>query len=231
MSYKNHIRRILRCYYWSIVILLLLLLLASWVLSIYIEGVQGLLTPRGIRWMCSNIVPNFATVHLAKILLGVMAISVLHESGIIRTLRGHVSLKQQRALLMTGGVVVFVLGLFSLLLFLPNAVLLSAFGTFSHSAFSKGLYGLLMCFAILVGNVYGATVGRFVNVHDFVQAHVSIFSTLASYFVIIFLTSQFIGCLEFTGILALLGDDGAVLYLLRGFLYNFPLLLYILLSL
>ncbi|MDE5550332.1 MAG: hypothetical protein K2I99_03105, partial [Bacteroidaceae bacterium] len=126
MSYKDYIRRILRCYYWSIVVLLLLLLLASWVLSIYVEGVQGLLTPRGIRWMCSNIVPNFVTVHLAEILLGVMAISVLCESGIIRTLCGRVSLKQQRALLMTGGVGVFVLGLFSLLLFLPNAVLLSA---------------------------------------------------------------------------------------------------------
>jgi p-aminobenzoyl-glutamate transporter AbgT len=123
------------------------------------------------------------------------------------------------------------LGLFSLLLFLPNAVLLSAFGTFSHSAFSKGFYGLLMCFAIMVGNVYGATVGRFVHMRDFVQAHVSIFSTLASYFVIVFLASQFIGCLEFTGILALLGDDGTALHLLRGFLYNLPLLLYILLSL
>ena len=231
MTYKDYIRRILRCYYWSISILLLLLLLASWVLSIYVDGVQGLLTARGIRWMCSNIVPNFASVHLAKMLLGVMAISVLHESGIIRTLHGHVSLKQQRALFITGGVVVFVLGLFSLLLFLPNAVLLSAFGTFSHSAFSKGFYGLLMCLAILAGNVYGATVGRFVGVHDFVQAHVSIFSTLSSYFVIVFLASQFMGCLEFTGILPLLGDDGTALYILRGCLYNLPLLLYILLSL
>ena len=149
MAYKDHIRRVLRYYYWGVVILLLLLLLSSWLLGIYLDGVQGLLTPRGIRWMCSNIVPNFASVHWAKILLGVMAVGVLNESGIFRTLRGHISLKQQRALLITGGVVVFVLSLFSLLLFLPNAVLFSAFGTFSHSAFSKGFYGLVMGLAIL----------------------------------------------------------------------------------
>ena len=231
MSYKDYIRRILRCYYWSIVILLFLLLLSSWLLGIYVDGVQGLLSPRGIRWMCSNIVPNFASVHLAKMLLGVMAFGVLNESGIFRTFSDRVSLKQQRALLITGSVFVFVVGLFSLLLFLPNAVLLSAFGTFSHSAFSKGFYGLMMVMAILVGNVYGATMGRFVSMHDFVQAHVAIFSTVAGYFVIVFLASQFIGCLEFTGILTLLGDDGTVLHILRVFLYDFPLVLYILLSL
>ena len=231
MAYKDHIRRVLRYYYWGVVILLLLLLLSSWLLGIYVDGVQGLLTPRGIRWMCSNIVPNFASVHWAKILLGVMAVGVLNESGLFRTLRGHISLKQQRALLITGGVVVFVLSLFSLLLFLPNAVLLSAFGTFSHSAFSKGFYGLVMGLAILIGNVYGATMGRFVSMRDFVQAHVAIFSTVASYFVIVFLASQFVGCLEFTGILTLLGDDGMGLHILQEILYHLPLLLYILLAL
>jgi p-aminobenzoyl-glutamate transporter AbgT len=73
--------------------------------------------------------------------------------------------------------------------------------------------------------------GRFVSMHDFVQAHVAIFSTVAGYFVIVFLASQFISCLEFTGILTLLGDDGTVLHILRVFLYDFPLVLYILLSL
>ena len=68
MAYKDHIRRVLRYYYWGVVILLLLLLLSSWLLGIYVDGVQGLLSPRGIRWMCSNIVPNFASVHRAKIL-------------------------------------------------------------------------------------------------------------------------------------------------------------------
>lgn len=230
-KYKTYIRRILQCYFWVIVSALVILLFASWLLSIYVEGVEGLLTPRGIRWLCSNIVPNFSSVHLAKMLLGLMAISVLRESGIISIVHGHISLKQRHALQITGIALLVILLLFSLLLFLPDAILLSAFGTFHHSAFSKGFYGLLMCLIIFVGNVYGYTSGRILTMHDFVHAHVSIFSTLANYFVIVFFASQLVGCLEYTHILPLLGDDGTALYWLRGMFYNVPLLLYILLAL
>lgn len=231
MAYKNLIRRILQGIFWSVSVLLVALLFVSWVLSIYVDGVQGLLTPHGIRWMCANIVPNFASAPLAKMLLGIMALSVLRESGILRTMRRHLSLKQKRALQITAVSSLLLILLFSLLLFLPNAMLLSAFGTVSHSAFSKGFYGLLMCFTIFVGNVYGYTSGRFVTIRDFVQAHVSIFSPLANYFVLLFLASQLVQCLDFTGILPLMGDNGQVLFWLKGILYNVPLLLYILLSL
>lgn len=231
MTYKDYIRRILWGYFWFIIIALVLVLLVSWVVSIYVDGVEGLLTARGIRWMCSNIVPNFAAVHLAEMLLGLMSISVLRESGIMHTMKGRISLKQKRALQITGLAVLLVSGVFSLLLILPDAVLLSAFGTFHHSALSKGFYGLSMCLLIFVGCVYGYTSGRFLAMRDLVHAHVSIFSTVANYFVILFFASQLVGCIEFTGILPLLGDDGTILYLLRGFLYNVPLLLYILLAL
>ncbi|MBR1667872.1 MAG: AbgT family transporter [Bacteroidaceae bacterium] len=231
MRYKHYLRRFLQCYFWCIAISLILLLFVSWVLGIYVDGVSGLLTARGIRWLCINIVPNFASVHLAKMLLGLMAISVLRESGIISTYRRHVSLKQKRALQITGVSFLLIVCLFSLLLFLPNAPLLSAFGTFQGSALSKGFYGIFMCLAIFIGNVYGYTSGRFLTMRDFVHAHVSIFSTVANYFVILFLASQLVGCLDYTGILPLLGADATVLYILRGILYNVPLLLYILLAL
>jgi p-aminobenzoyl-glutamate transporter AbgT len=231
MHKQSIIRRILQCYFVGIALSFVVLLFASWVLSIYVDGVEGLLTARGIRWMCSNIVPNFAAVPLAKRLMEMMALSVLLESGIFRTFRGHISLKQKRALQITGISVLVVVGLFSLLLFLPNAVLLSAFGTISHSAFSKGLHGLLVCLVIFLGNVYGYTSGQFTTLHHFVHAHVAIFSTVANYFVILFLASQLVGCLDFTGILPLLGDDGTGLFVLKGILYNIPLLLYFLLLL
>lgn len=228
---KKYIRATLRVIFWSIVGLLILLFLASWVLSIYVDGVEGLLTPRGIRWMCANIIPNFATVHLAKILMGLMAMSVLRESGFLTVLRHRSSLKQRRALQITTVSSLIVLSLFSLLLLLPDAVLLSAFGTIENSAFSKGLDGLLVLLVIFVGNVYGYTSGRFTTMHDFVRAHVSIFSAVANYFVMLFLASQLVACLDFTGILTLMGDDGTALYLLKGVLYNGTLLLYILLAL
>ena len=82
MTYKDHIQRFLKYLFWGILIALVLLLFISWVLSIYVDGVQGLLTTRGIRWMCVNIVPNFSSVHIANLLLGLMAISVIRASGI-----------------------------------------------------------------------------------------------------------------------------------------------------
>ena len=231
MNYKNIIKQVLQCYFIGIAVLLVALLFVSWVLSIYVEGIQGLLTARGIRWMCSNIVPNFAAVSLAKRLMEMMALSVLLESGIFHTLRGHISLKQKRALQMTGIFTLMVVGVFSLLLLLPKAVLLSAFGTFHNSAFSKGLYGLLLCLAMFVGNIYGYTSGKFLRLYDFVHAHVSLFSSVGNYFVLLFMASQLIGCLEFTGILTLMGDSDMLIFILKGLLYNIPLLLYVLLLL
>lgn len=231
MTYKDHIQRLLKYLFWGMLIALVLLLFISWVLSVYVDGVQGLLTTRGIRWMCVNIVPNFASVHIAKLMLGLMAISVLRESGILRAFRSHISLKQRRALQITGVSVVVVLILFSLLLLLPDPVLLSAFGTLHNSAFSKGLFGLLACLAIIIGNVYGYTSGRFTTMRDFIQAHASLFAAIPNYFVMLFIASQFLNCLDYTGIFPLLGDDGTVLYVLKGFLYNGTLLLYILLAL
>lgn len=215
----------------GIVVMLIGLLFVSLVLSIYAEGVEGLLTPRGIRWICSNIVANFASVPLAQIMLGLMAVSVVRESGILGTISGHMSMKQKRALQITGIAVFILVSLFLLLLLMPDAILLSAFGTVSNSAFTKGSFGLACCMAILVGNVYGYTSGRFVTIRDHVHAHISVFYTIGGYFVLLFLSSQFICCMEFTGILPFLGDDGTMLTVLKGLLYDLPLIFYIFLSL
>lgn len=230
MISKPLIRRVLQCYFVSIVALLVVLMFVSWVMSIYIDGVEGLLTSRGIRWMCSNIIANFASVPLAEILLGLMAIGVLHESGLIHAFRGHTSLKQKRALEITGISFVVIVCLFSLLLLLPHAVLLSAFGTFSHSPFSKGAYGLAACVVIFIGNIYGYTSGKFVTLHDFLAAHTRLLSSVANYFVLLFLSSQFVCCLQFTGILELIGDNTLLSTVIGNILYYFPLFLYLVLA-
>ena len=228
---KRFISKVLHGYIVAIAVMLVGLLFASLVLSIYVDGVEGLLTPHGIRWMCSNIVTNFASIPLAQIVLGLMAISVLKDSGILNTMRGGLSMKQKRALQITGIAVLVIIVLFLLLLFMPDAVLLSAFGTVKNSALSKGFFGLIDCLAILVGNIYGYTSGRFVALRDHVQAHVSIFATFGSCFVLLFLASQLVGCVEFTDILPVLGDNGTMLSVLKGLLYYIPLVCYLFLSL
>ena len=230
MKYKELIQRILQYYLLGIVIAFVVLLLTSWLASIYVNEIIGILTPRVIRWICSNIVANFSTVPLAKILLGLMSISVLRESGIFKVLRGHLSLKQKRALQITGISAATILLFFSMLLFLPNALLLSAFGTIEDSAFTKGLYGLVACYIIIVGNVYGYTSGRFIRISDFIHAHTRIFSVVANYFVILFLASQFVCCLEFTDVFSLFSSGETCLFAFRCFLYYAPLVLYIVLA-
>lgn len=230
MKYKALIQSILQYYLLGIAIAFVFLLLTSWLASIYVNEITGILTPRGIRWMCSNIVANFSSVPLAKILLGLMSISVLRESGIFKVFRGHLSLKQMRALQITVLSAVIILLLFSMLLFLPNPLLLSAFGTIENSAFAKGLYGLAACYIIIVGNVYGYTSGRFIRTSDFIHAHTKIFFVVANYFVILFIASQFVCCLEFTEIFSLFSSGDVWLSAFRYFLYYFPLVLYIALA-
>lgn len=229
--YRQLITRLLRGCFWCITMLLVLLFVVSWVLSVYVDGVEGLLTPRGIRWMCSHLLANFATLPLASILMGLMALSVLRESGLSQVFRRHLSLKQRRALQITGLTLLVVLGLFSLLLLLPRAILLSAFGTLAHSAFSTGSFGLLFCLLMLMGNVYGYTSGRFVTLQDFLHAHVALLAAVAPSFVFLFLGSQLVECLQFTGLLPLLGDEGLQLFVLKALFCYVPLLLYVLMVL
>ena len=226
MKHSEIIQRILQNYLFGIAIAFVLLAIASWLASIYIDGIEGLLTPKGMRWICSSLVANFSTVPLAHLLLGFMSISVLRESGLFKIFHGHLSLKQTRALQITSISAAIILVAFSLLLFLPNALLLSAFGTIAGSSFTRGLYGIAACFAIAIGNIYGYTSGKFIGMQDFIRAHISIFPHVASYFVILFLASQFVCGLEFTEIFSLFDRGGTCLAAIRCLLYYSPLVLY-----
>lgn len=224
------IHQLLRWYLVGVVSLLLLLLPSSWLVGIYVDGVEGLLSAHGIRWMCSHVVTNFSSLPLASIILGLIAWGALKESGMFHAFSRHTSLKQRRALQVTGVALTMVVVVFLLLLFLPQAVLLSAFGTVSHSAFSKGLFGLMACVAIFLGNVYGYTCGRFTNLPDVVEAHGKAISSVSGYFIILFFASQLIACLQFTGILQLWTDSDLVFVLFKSLFYGIPLLLYLMLN-
>lgn len=147
--------------------------------------------------------------------------------------RGRISLKQKRALQITSITLAVHVSLFVLLLLLPNASLLSAFGEFSHSPLQKGWFGLMMMIVILIGNVYGYTSGAFVNLHDFIKAHVLIFKTVAPYFIILFVASQFVCCLDFSNMLSCFGNEAneaVALDVVRGIVYYVPLVFYIALA-
>lgn len=224
---RDILKYLLQWSFLTVVALLVLLVIVSWILCIYSDSINGLLTPHGMRWLTSHCVSNYCSVPLGEILLGLIGFGSLAESDILKLFNGHISLKQKRALQTTLIIVAIVLGIFSTFLFLPNAVLLSAFGTISNSPFSKGLYGLVVCLSILIANVYGYTSGKFVTLEDFINAHSSFIKKAGFYFIFVFFSSQFVQCLDYTNILLLFGDDGMILEIIRCIMYYMPLILVI----
>lgn len=186
------------------------LLLSSWVASIYVDSINALLSPRGIRWMCSSVMDNFSNAPLAVSLMALMAFSVMRKSGICDMSQEHMTMKKKNALRITLAVALVILVLFSLLLFMPNAILLSAFGTISHSAFSHGWPGLLALFVVVVSSVYGYVSGNFSSVGDIIEAHVDLLASSGSVFVCMFLASQFVGAIGYTSVMSSLGDNGSI---------------------
>lgn len=209
-------------------LVLVALFMLSWIVSIYSDGVNGLLTPRGVRWVVSSVMGNFASTPLAEIISGMIAFGVLRDSKILSLLSSKPTLKQRYALKITAFAAVAILLLMSLTLVLPNALLLSSFGTVVNSPFMKGLYAIALAFIIFVGNIYGYTSGRYISLSDFVQAHVSVFKISSPYFILLFLSSQLVNCLDYTDLLVLVGDENMLLFLCKCVLYYMPLLLFVL---
>ncbi len=220
------IRRILDFLPFLLILLIALLTIFSWIGSVYGMDVQNLMSADGVRWLVSNVLPNFNQAPIAIILLTLMTLSTLTESELLTTLFRRskpLTLKQRRALLYA--TVVFFLGiaLILALTLLPSSILLSAFGHFEHSALQKGLFSLLLALVLLASVTYGYTAGRFFSWTDLVRAAAYIPSRVASYWLTLFVVSQFVACLDhvFTP------SSPTPLTILAYLLYFVPLLLHL----
>jgi len=214
--------KILQWLFIAIAVLFVVLLVTSWIVAVYDESVNALLSVNGFRWFFSNFVNNFGTVPLAEIIFGMLGISTLYESGILNITRKHVSLKQRNALKITSLGVGITLVLFLALMLMPNAILLSVFGELYDSPFTRGLYGFIIVLFILAGNIFGYTSGKYVSFDDFFHAQIAIFSRIGNYFVILFLASQFVCCLEYTNLLSFVGHGEKIIAVLKVLLYFMP---------
>jgi p-aminobenzoyl-glutamate transporter AbgT len=169
----------------------------SWVGNVYEWGVNNLLCADGIRWAVANIIYNFTDSPIGEIILLLLGLSVLTESGFLTFWKSAKSIKQKRAMQITiVAIVVYCLTIFCLL-FTSHAVLLSAFGTLRESAFQQGAYGLLLLRAIIAGNLYGYFLGTFSSVKDSVLAHTSLILRISPYFVTAFVASEFVGSMYY----------------------------------
>ncbi len=154
--------------------LILLHAIVSWIGNIYGWGVNNLFSQAGIRWTVANFIPNIAQAPFAEVMMGLITIGVATESGFFSAFSKNASLKQQRALSLAMLVLIMLIIIVACMVVLPNALLLSPFGTITDSPFSQGLYGIVCVIAIIVSNVYGLSSGRFFSLNDTIKAHVSL---------------------------------------------------------
>jgi p-aminobenzoyl-glutamate transporter AbgT len=169
----------------------------SWVGNVYEWGVNNLLCADGIRWAVANIIYNFTDSPIGEIILLLLGLSVLTESGFLTFWKSAKSIKQKRAMQISiVAIGVYCVTIFCLL-FTSHAVLLSAFGTLRESAFQQGAYGLLLLGIIIAGNLYGYFSGTFSSVKDSVLAHTSLILRISPYFVTAFVASEFVGSMYY----------------------------------
>ena len=178
--------------------LILLHAIISWIGNIYGWGLNNLFSQAGIRWTVANFIPNISQAPFAEIMLGLIAIGVATESGIFSAFGKNASLKQQRALSLAMLVLVLLVIIQASMVLIPNAILLSPFGTIADSPFSQGFYGILCVTVIIVSNVYGLSSGRFFSLNDTIKAHVSLMTKCLPCFLSTILTAVLMGAVAYS---------------------------------
>ncbi len=178
--------------------LILLHAIISWIGNIYGWGLNNLFSQAGIRWTVANFIPNISQAPFAEIMLGLVAIGVATESGIFSAFGKNASLKQQRALSLAMLVLVLLVIIQASMVLIPNAILLSPFGTIGDSPFSQGFYGILCVTVIIVSNVYGLSSGRFFSLNDTIKAHVSLMTKCLPCFLSTILTAVLMGAVAYS---------------------------------
>ena len=176
---------------------ILLVAFLSLIGGVYEWNVRSLVSSDGLRWSVSHIVSNIGMARLQYVVFALIGLGVFVESGLPAVVRGHRSLKQRRAFMLTLLVViVYVLLVLGMILF-RGGPLLSAVGTVAHSSFLKGLPEMAVLLMIIAGNVYGYTSGRFVSLADTIDAHVALLRSMAPYFLTLVIASELVGCIRY----------------------------------
>lgn len=185
----------------ALLLAIVLVALFSWIGNIYELPVNDLFSGDGVRWWVMNFIPNISKSPFPYIVVGLISLSVLKESGLIRSFSRNASLKCRRAQSLSILVLIILCLIAAFMLFLPNAVLRNSFGSIGNSPFSHGSFGEISVAVLIVSNVYGLSSGNFINLDDTMKAHVYLLGRCKNYFITMVLVSELMGCLDYTGLL------------------------------
>lgn len=197
-------RRFFPIYFCLLTFTLLGVLIASWIGNAYDSRICNLLDADGIRWGLKHILSNFRELPLALLILLLITLSVVIESGWADWIlpKNHpLMLRQLRAHTYTNLILIICILGFLLVFFFPGSPFLNAFGGLEHSPIAQGWIPLLLLLIILLANVYGYLSGQLTTASDFTYAHAKLLSRYSFAFINLFLIAQIVGCLNYSNLL------------------------------
>lgn len=195
--------------------------------GVYGVNVRSLVGSDGLRWSVSHCVLNIGMARFQYVIFALIGLGVLVESGLPAVARGHWSLKQRRAFMLTVIVVVICTSLILGMILFRGGPLLSAVGTVANSSFLEGLPGMIILLMILAGNVYGYTSGRFVSLADTIDAHVSLLRAMAPYFLTLVIASELVACIRYVFMISPSDKASFLMIVIENVLFYLPLLLHL----
>lgn len=194
--------------------------LCSWLGSRYGFPLQNLLGTDGIRWLLRHAVSYFRASPAANVFVLLLGGGIMVRSGLLKSLTMgvrqlfgivgypmHLSLRQRRALLLAGMVVVIYVAALIAGVYGAQGFLLGVKGGWAHSPIAKGFPLLFSLGMGLAGGIYGFSAGRLQTMGDLLQGSSVLISRAAPAFVLMFLGSLWLSMLDYTSMNLLLGVE------------------------
>lgn len=222
----------------TLIYLLLLFMVAigSWVGSVYTLGsedaVVNLLGDAGVRWMVRHCVTHIAAAPIAEVLLVLLMIGAVKQSGLLECVQllvrektlSVLSQRQSYALRLSSIVLGVVLVVVLLGIVPPWGKLLSVMGGVIGGPLSSGWLFVLFLLVCIPCLCYGWLNGVWRTEREVLRAITCEVSRCTGYFVTLIVAAQLVAAVQYTQLLACMGWVSDTL--IPIVLYGVPLLAY-----
>lgn len=224
----------------AIIYLLLIVALVafSWVGSVY-----GLMLPDGavlpsllsadsVRWFVRHSIDNIAAAPLVEVLLVMVMVGAVGQSGVWKMLQGVLSRRsfpsltrqQKYALHISVAVLVVCVGAVAVGILGSNGNLLSVTGRIAGGPLSRGWLPLL-CVCVCIPCIsYGRISGLWRTERDVLSGLTATIARCSGYFVTFIVASQLMAAVRYVRLLEFVGEYGVVLTACAAIVYGVPLL-------
>jgi p-aminobenzoyl-glutamate transporter AbgT len=175
---KNKYRQILAWTAFALAMAQTVLVLLSWIFSATIGGlrIHSLIGSEGIRWFFGHFTDNLAQPLLVWIILLMIAVGCISESGFIGavrrlfTSRQSVTYRERLGIQFSILIILIIAIVVVLLTLIPHAILLSLTGNLFPSSFSASIIPIAAFTMVSVGIMFGLLSGNFSSIVDVVNS-------------------------------------------------------------